>query len=70
MTRQTAALVKEILEDNTFLTAIKNAVAEAIEVKVNELLHRMEQQEGKVFDLQCKLDKCQKDLDQLNERLI
>ena len=67
MTRQTAALVKEILEDNSFLTAIKQAVAEAVADKVNELLHRLEQQEGKVFDLQCRLDTYEKELGQLTK---
>ena len=38
-----------------------------MECKVNELLVRIDQQEGKLFDLQCKLDTCEKELGQLKE---
>ena len=60
MTRQTAALIKDILQDGEFINAIKDAVKEAVETKVSELLTRLEQQEGKVHDRECKLDASKK----------
>ncbi|XP_072171575.1 uncharacterized protein [Diadema setosum] len=62
MTRQTAALLKEILQDNEFLNAIRRTVEDAVATKVSEYLMRVEQTEGKVLELQCKLDNCEKEL--------
>ena len=69
MVRNVKQLVKELLEEEEFMTAIKEVISAAIDEKLADLQARLEQQDGVVHDIQCKLDTNQKHIKELESRL-
>ncbi|XP_041467719.1 protein unc-13 homolog C-like [Lytechinus variegatus] len=59
-TRQTAAVtcqvIKDLLKNTEFIELLNNAISNAIDKKMDEVLSRLEIMQGDIFDLQNKLE--------------
>ena len=67
-TRATKNFVKEALLDDEVLSALKAIIHEAIDSKFQEVIERLDKQDGIILELQCKVDGIEKDYNSLKKR--
>ena len=67
-TRSTKNTVKEVLMDEEVLSTIKNAICQALDSKFQQLIDRLDKQDGVILDMQCKVERLETGLQNLQKK--
>ena len=62
-------VIKDLLEDDEFLSAVNALVSKAVDAKIHEMKTLIEKQNGDIHDLQCSLEEAKYDVKQLRKEL-